>query len=114
MTAFAFIMGVLPMAVSSGARANARHAIGTGVIGGMTFATFLGILLIPVFYVVVRRLLGDTLDCEATPVVQTGSDVQSPDSDHPPHARPRLMPATADPTCPTGHPIPPSPPPPQP
>lgn len=62
MTSFAFIMGVLPMAVSSGAGANARHAIGTGVIGGMLFATFLGLLLIPVFYVVVRRLLGDKLD----------------------------------------------------
>ncbi|MEO7050529.1 MAG: efflux RND transporter permease subunit, partial [Rhodanobacter sp.] len=47
---------------SSGAGANARHAIGTGVIGGMLFATFLGVLLIPVFYVVVRRLLGDKLD----------------------------------------------------
>ncbi|MFC3714684.1 multidrug efflux RND transporter permease subunit [Luteimonas soli] len=62
MTSFAFIMGVVPMAVSSGAGANARHAIGTGVIGGMLFATFLGLLLIPVFYVVVRRLLGDKLD----------------------------------------------------
>src|SRR3546814_8942947 len=46
MTSFAFIMGVLPMAVSSGAGANARHAIGTGVIGGMLFATFLGLLLV--------------------------------------------------------------------
>ncbi|GAB3309227.1 multidrug efflux RND transporter permease subunit [Luteimonas notoginsengisoli] len=62
MTSFAFIMGVMPMAISSGAGANARHAIGTGVIGGMLFATFLGLLLIPVFYVVVRRLLGDKLD----------------------------------------------------
>src|SRR3546814_16425305 len=64
MTSFAFIMGVLPMAVSTGAGANARHAIGTGVIGGMLFATILGLLLIPVFYVVVRRLLGDKLDEE--------------------------------------------------
>jgi multidrug efflux pump len=62
MTSFAFIMGVAPLAILSGAGANARHAIGTGVIGGMLFATFLGLLLIPVFYVVVRRLLGDTLD----------------------------------------------------
>jgi multidrug efflux pump len=62
MTSFAFIMGVSPMALSSGAGANARHAIGTGVIGGMLFATFLGLLLIRVFYVVVRRLLGDKLD----------------------------------------------------
>jgi multidrug efflux pump len=62
MTSIAFILGVLPLAISTGAGANARHAIGTGVIGGMLFATFLGLLLIPVFYVVVRRLLGDRLD----------------------------------------------------
>jgi multidrug efflux pump len=62
MTSFAFILGVTPLAISSGAGANARHAIGTGVIGGMLFATLLGLLLIPVFYVVVRRLLGDPLD----------------------------------------------------
>ncbi len=62
MTSFAFIMGVTPLAISSGAGANARHAIGTGVIGGMMFATFLGLLLIPVFYVVVRRVLGDKLE----------------------------------------------------
>ncbi len=62
MTSFAFIMGVVPMALSSGAGANARHAIGTGVIGGMLFATFLGLLMIPVFFIVVRRMLGDRLD----------------------------------------------------
>src|SRR5690606_20069899 len=62
MTSFAFIMGVTPLAISSGAGANARHAIGTGVIGGMLFATLLGLLLIPVFYVVVRRMLGDGMD----------------------------------------------------
>ncbi|GAA0688903.1 multidrug efflux pump [Dyella sp. SG562] len=62
MTSMAFILGVFPLAVSTGAGANSRHAIGTGVIGGMLFATFLGLLLIPVFYVVVRRALGDKLD----------------------------------------------------
>ncbi|AXK72708.1 multidrug efflux RND transporter permease subunit [Lysobacter sp. TY2-98] len=62
MTSFAFIMGVTPLAISTGAGANSRHAIGTGVIGGMLFATFLGLLLIPVFYVAVRRVLGDSLD----------------------------------------------------
>jgi multidrug efflux pump len=60
-------MGVTPLAISSGAGANARHAIGTGVIGGMLSATFLGLLLIPVFYVVVRRLLGDKLDAPPPP-----------------------------------------------
>jgi multidrug efflux pump len=62
MTSFAFIMGVVPMAISSGAGANARHAISTGVIGGMLFATILGLLLIPIFFIVVRRLLGDKMD----------------------------------------------------
>ncbi|MHB8447550.1 MAG: multidrug efflux RND transporter permease subunit [Rudaea sp.] len=62
MTSFAFILGVMPLVVSTGAGANARHAIGTGVVGGMLFATFLGVLLIPVFYVSVRRLLGDKLE----------------------------------------------------
>ncbi len=62
MTSLAFILGVSPLFFSSGAGANARHAIGTGVIGGMLFATFLGVLLIPVFYIVVRRVLGDKLD----------------------------------------------------
>jgi multidrug efflux pump len=65
MTSMAFILGVLPLVLSSGAGAASRHEIGTGVIGGMLFATFLGLLMIPIFYVVVRRLLGDKLD-EAT------------------------------------------------
>jgi multidrug efflux pump len=62
MTSMAFILGVLPLVLSSGAGAASRHEIGTGVIGGMLFATFLGLLMIPIFYVVVRRLLGDKLD----------------------------------------------------
>jgi multidrug efflux pump len=72
MTSLAFIMGVLPLAISTGAGANARHAIGTGVIGGMLAATFLGLLFIPVFYAIVRRLLGDKLDV-------------APDLSHHPH-----------------------------
>jgi multidrug efflux pump len=62
MTSIAFILGVLPLAISTGAGANSRHAIGTGVIGGMIGATVLGVMLVPVFYVVVRRLLGDRSD----------------------------------------------------
>jgi multidrug efflux pump len=61
MTSFAFILGVLPLVLSTGAGAVSRHEIGTGVIGGMLFATVFGLLLIPVFYVAVRRLLGDRL-----------------------------------------------------
>ncbi|RDS80946.1 multidrug efflux RND transporter permease subunit [Dyella psychrodurans] len=62
MTSMAFILGVLPLVTSTGAGANSRHEIGTGVIGGMLFATFLGLLMIPIFYVSVRRLLGDKMD----------------------------------------------------
>jgi multidrug efflux pump len=56
MTSFAFILGVTPLAISSGAGANSRHAIGTGVIGGMLAATVLAVILVPVFFVVVRKL----------------------------------------------------------
>ncbi|MGE0115837.1 MAG: efflux RND transporter permease subunit [Steroidobacteraceae bacterium] len=56
MTSMAFVFGVIPLAVSSGAGAGSRHAIGTGVIGGMLAATFVATLFIPVFYVWVVRL----------------------------------------------------------
>jgi multidrug efflux pump len=56
MTSFAFILGVLPLAISSGAGAQSRHAIGTGVMGGMIAATVLAVFLVPVFFVVVRRI----------------------------------------------------------
>jgi multidrug efflux pump len=55
MTSIAFILGVLPLAISSGAGAQSRHAIGTGVMGGMIGATVLAVFLVPVFFVVVRR-----------------------------------------------------------
>jgi multidrug efflux pump len=56
MTSLAFILGVLPLAISSGAGAQSRHAIGTGVIGGMVTATLLAVFLVPVFFIVVRRI----------------------------------------------------------
>jgi multidrug efflux pump len=56
MTSIAFIVGVLPLAISTGAGANGRHAIGTGVMGGMIAATVLAVFLVPVFFVVVRRI----------------------------------------------------------
>jgi multidrug efflux pump len=62
MTSFAFILGVFPMVTSTGAGANGRHDIGTCVVGGMFTAAVLGVLLIPVCYVAIRRLLGDVLD----------------------------------------------------
>jgi len=56
MTSFAFILGVMPLALSDGAGSASQHAIGTGVIGGMLASTFLGIFFIPVFFVFVRKL----------------------------------------------------------
>ncbi|MBI6567561.1 efflux RND transporter permease subunit [Pseudomonas synxantha] len=58
MTSLAFILGVLPLALSSGAGAGGRQAIGTGVLGGMLAATVLGLFFIPLFYVLVQRLAG--------------------------------------------------------
>ena len=56
MTSIAFVLGVLPLSISTGAGANGRHAIGTGVMGGMIAATVLAVFFVPVFYVVIRRI----------------------------------------------------------
>jgi multidrug efflux pump len=56
MTSIAFIFGVMPLAISTGAGANSRHAIGTGVMGGMITATVLAVFFVPVFFLVVRRI----------------------------------------------------------
>ncbi len=59
MTSLAFIFGVLPLAISTGAGANSRIAIGTAVIGGMLTATILAIFYIPFFFILVRRGVRD-------------------------------------------------------
>lgn len=56
MTSFAFILGVLPLAIKTGAGSGSQRAIGTGVMGGMITATALAVFLVPVFFVVVRKL----------------------------------------------------------
>ena len=53
MTSLAFMSGVLPLAIASGAGSGAQHAVGTGVIGGMLAGTFLAIFFVPVFFVVI-------------------------------------------------------------
>ncbi|MFM0034237.1 efflux RND transporter permease subunit [Paraburkholderia strydomiana] len=58
MTSLAFILGVMPLAISNGAGSASQHAIGTGVIGGMLTATFLAIFMIPMFFVVIRAKFG--------------------------------------------------------
>jgi HAE1 family hydrophobic/amphiphilic exporter-1/multidrug efflux pump len=56
MTSLAFILGVLPLVISTGAGAGARHSVGTGVMGGMIAATFLAIFFIPLFFKVITEL----------------------------------------------------------
>ena len=55
MTSLAFVFGVLPMAISSGAGSGSQHAVGTGVIGGMISATVLAVFFVPLFFVLVRK-----------------------------------------------------------
>jgi multidrug efflux pump len=56
MTSLAFMLGVLPLAISNGAGSGSQHAIGTGVLGGMISATVLAIFLVPVFFVTLRKV----------------------------------------------------------
>ncbi|HDX8863289.1 TPA: efflux RND transporter permease subunit [Klebsiella michiganensis] len=56
MTSLAFIVGVIPLAIASGASSGSKHAIGTGVVGGMLTATALAIFYIPLFYVLIAGL----------------------------------------------------------
>jgi multidrug efflux pump subunit AcrB len=56
MTSLTFILGVLPLAVASGAGSGARNSVGTAVVGGMIASTFLAIIFIPVLYVAIRSL----------------------------------------------------------
>lgn len=65
MTSLAFMLGVLPLVISTGAGSGSQHSVGTGVMGGMFSATVLGIFFVPVFFVVVRKLFP----------VQTGESV---------------------------------------
>ena len=65
MTSMAFMLGVLPLALSTGAGSASQNAIGTAVFGGMASATLLGIFFTPVFFVVVNRLFGRTRDTES-------------------------------------------------
>ncbi len=56
MTSLAFIVGTLPLAISTGAGSASRHIIGTTVVGGMIAATLIGVLFIPVFFYLVVKI----------------------------------------------------------
>src|SRR4029077_10299267 len=58
MTSFAFILGVVPLVIATGAGAEMRRALGTAVFFGMLGVTAFGLILTPVFYVVIRKLTG--------------------------------------------------------
>jgi len=58
MTSLAFLLGVLPLATATGAGAGAQNAIGIGVVGGTLTATFIGVFMVPAFYVLLSRLVG--------------------------------------------------------
>jgi multidrug efflux pump len=70
MTSLAFVLGVVPLAISTGAGSGSQHAIGTGVIGGMITATVLAIFWVPLFFVTVssmgRRKTADEPDTLST------------------------------------------------
>ena len=68
MTSFAFGLGVLPLALSHGAGAAGRQAVGTIVLGGVIAATLFAIFFAPLFYVIVRKLTG------ARPLRPVGED----------------------------------------
>ena len=71
MTSVAFILGVVPMAIATGASSSSQHAIGTGVIGGMISGTVLAVIFVPVFFVVV---VGSIARWRRPRAAETGSD----------------------------------------
>ena len=85
MTSMAFVLGVLPLAIATGAGAGGRIAIGTGVIGGMVTATVLAVFLVPVFFVSVRSLFGDR-----------PRHVESPQPPQPQRPRPQSSPPASE------------------
>ncbi len=58
MTAFSFILGIFPLVVATGAGAEARKVMGMALLGGMTLATFLGVFLYPMLFVLIGKIAG--------------------------------------------------------
>ncbi len=73
MTSLAFILGVLPLAISTGAGAGARHSVGTGVMGGMIAATFLAIFFVPMFF----KLISDRSLTEKRSTAQIREEIEA-------------------------------------
>jgi multidrug efflux pump len=81
MTSMAFVLGVLPLAIATGAGAASQNALGIGVIGGMLAATFLATYLIPLFYVLIAGK-GKEKAADATAPVAPPRAVPAPESTH--------------------------------
>ncbi len=78
MTSLAFIMGVVPLVLSTGAGSEMRHAMGVAVFAGMLGVTVFGLVLTPVFYVAIRRLVGEKSAAHDTDAQATGTMVGVP------------------------------------
>ena len=76
MTSLAFILGVVPLAISTGAGSAGRHSIGTGVIGGMIAATGLAIFFVPVFFVIIQKISEFLKKSEETYLTQVDEEVE--------------------------------------
>jgi multidrug efflux pump subunit AcrB len=77
MTAFSFILGVIPLVVASGAGAQSRVSLGTAVFGGMILATVGGLIITPYLFYMVQRLTGGTSGAEepsTEPTVEAGAE----------------------------------------
>ncbi len=91
MTSLAFILGVLPLAISTGAGAGARHSVGTGVMGGMVAATFLAIFFVPWFFRLIferrisRAAQQGRAPCGDRPCARLHARLTVPTPGHPPH-----------------------------
>jgi Cu/Ag efflux pump CusA len=84
MTSMAFVMGVVPLMLATGAGAEVRHALGITVFAGMLGVTFFGLLLTPVFYVLVRRTAAHRTAAEAgvPPTSSPQPSFASPEPSH--------------------------------
>ncbi|WP_416423980.1 efflux RND transporter permease subunit [Pseudomonas sp. App30] len=69
MTSLAFMLGVLPLAISNGAGSGSQHSIGTGVVGGMVTATFLAVFFVPMFFVLICNLFSKKPAQQPAPAV---------------------------------------------
>jgi HAE1 family hydrophobic/amphiphilic exporter-1 len=78
MTSLAFILGVLPLVVATGAGQEARRSVGTTVAGGMMVSTLLNLMFIPVLYVVVQTLRSRSRGRAAEPVTAGGRNSPGP------------------------------------